>query len=66
MYNDEVSLNQAIPNDFERLKKNKGFLNLLSISSRQRKKGIVRYERALINLEKLIEKVKKELELRST
>jgi len=65
MYDDEISLYKATPNDFESLKKNKDFLNLLSIISRQRKKGQERYERTLVDLEKLIEKLKKELDLRN-
>lgn len=62
MYDDRVSLYNAVPNDFEILKKNPEFLNILSIIIRQRKKGIERYKGTLIELNKLIQNIENVLD----
>ncbi|MFH6768283.1 DUF6090 family protein [Gaetbulibacter aquiaggeris] len=63
-YNDK-SLNIAIPNDFERLKHNDEFLNILSMIIRLRKKGVLFYRETMIPLQKLINDIDSELKARA-
>jgi len=59
------SLNLARPNDFESLKKNQEFSNILSAIIRQRKKGIIYYAVVMNQIETLIDKIKNEIDLRN-
>ncbi|MCA6074488.1 DUF6090 family protein [Fulvivirga sedimenti] len=61
----EESLFLSRPNDFEALKKNDEFLNILSMLLRQRKRGIQYYKGAIISIEKLIHDIEMELNKRS-
>ena len=58
------SLFLSRPNDFESLKQNDEFLNILSILLRQRKRGLMSYKEAMISIEKLIDEIEAELILR--
>jgi hypothetical protein len=55
----------ARPNDFESLKKNEEFLNVLSVIIRTRRKGIDNGRELLFQLDALIENLEKELEVRN-
>lgn len=55
------SLSLARPNDFESLKTNAEFLNILSMIIRQRKRGLVFYSEAMNDVHKLINNIDKEL-----
>jgi hypothetical protein len=59
------SLRLARPNDFESLKKNDEFLNILSLIIRQRKRGIEIYEEAMILMNQLIDKIELEVDTRN-
>ena len=52
----------AIPNDYEGIKKNKEFLIILSIITRQRKRVIEKFDFIIDNLEVVLDNLKKELE----
>ena len=58
------SLNLARPNDFESLKKNQEFSNILSAIIRQRKKGIIYYAVVMNQIETLIDEIENEIDLR--
>tara|TARA_R110001632_G_scaffold83134_3_gene184228 strand:- start:8080 stop:8811 length:732 start_codon:yes stop_codon:yes gene_type:complete len=58
---DENSLLSARPNDFESLKRNDEFLNILMMLIRQRRRGLEYYEKAMIPIEKLIDEIDTEL-----
>ena len=60
----EKSLFLARPNDFESLKKNEEFLNILSMIIRQRKRGFDFYKDVMNDLHKLIDAIDKELQSR--
>lgn len=60
----ENSLFLARPNDFESLKKNEEFLNILSMIIRQRKRGFDFYKDVMNDLHKLIDAIDKELQSR--
>lgn len=53
----------ARPNDFEKLKKNDEFLNILSMSIRMRNAGLGYYREAMFELDRTINQINKELEL---
>lgn len=57
----EESLFQARPNDFESLKTNDEFLNILSMIIRQRKRGFEFYSEAMNDVHQLINQIDKEL-----
>jgi len=59
------SLVIAIPNDFENLKKNDEFANILSMVIRQRKRGIVIYGEVIVEMKSLIHEIEKEVALRN-
>lgn len=58
----ENSTYSAIPNNFNDLKNNPEFLNILRLIKRQRIRGIERFNEVLIPLNKLIEDIKTELD----
>lgn len=58
------SLNLARPNDFETLKKNQEFSNILSAIIRQRKRGIIYYAAVMNQIEILIDEIENEIDLR--
>ena len=58
------SLNLARPNDFESLKKNQEFSNILSAIIRQRKRGILYYTVVMNQIETLIDEIENEIDLR--
>ncbi|WP_091426669.1 DUF6090 family protein [Formosa sp. Hel1_31_208] len=60
----EISLNTARPNDFEALKTNNEFLNILSMLVRQRLKGLEFYRMTMIFIKNLIEDIAIELNSR--
>ena len=60
----EESLYQARPNDFESLKKNDEFLNILSMIIRQRKRGFDFYREAMTELQNLIDNIDYEFQSR--
>lgn len=57
----EDNLSAARPNNFEDLKKNDEFLNILSMCIRMRKAGLGYYREAMVELEKTIEHIDREL-----
>ena len=59
------SLNLARPNDFELLKKNQEFSNILSKIIRQRKKGIEVYADIMNQIQTLIDEIENEIDLRN-
>ena len=59
------STTEASPNDFEELKKNKEFTNILRLVKRQRKRGVERYIEVITPMIKLIDDVKTELNSRT-
>lgn len=59
------SLNKAAPNDFESLKDNDEFLNILNQLIRERTKSILYYRQAMLAIEQLIEQIDDELKLRT-
>ena len=63
-YNDK-SLDFAKPNNFESLKQNDEFLNILSMIIRLRKKGVLFYRETMIPLQKLINDIDSELKARA-
>ena len=58
------SVNLARPNDFESLKKNQEFINILSYILRQRKRGIEIYSEVMSGIRLLITDIENEIELR--
>jgi hypothetical protein len=60
----DTSLFLARPNDFESLKHNDEFLNILSMLIRQRKKGLLIYKETMISMRKLISEIEEELNSR--
>jgi hypothetical protein len=64
LYSSELSFD-ASPSDFDALKKDKEFLNILRLVKRQRRRGAERYDEVITHLTKLIEDVKNELISRS-
>jgi hypothetical protein len=58
------SLKLARPNDFEILKKNQEFRNILSNIIRQRKRGINFYADVMTQMQALIDKIENEVDLR--
>ena len=58
------SLFLSRPNNFDSLKQNDEFLNILSMLIRQRKRGLHFYKDAMISMKGLIEKIDEELENR--
>jgi Family of unknown function (DUF6090) len=63
-YNDS-SLSVARPNNFESLKQNEEFLNILSMIIRQRKRGLEFYREVMIVTNKLIIDIETEINLRT-
>ena len=61
----EVSLYSARPNNFEELKHNDEFLNILSMLIRQRKRGLEFYKETMIAIKKTIQKIDMELKSRT-
>jgi hypothetical protein len=61
----DISLNLARPNNFENLKQNDEFLNILAMLIRQRKRGLLFYKENFQNATKLIEQIDKEINLRT-
>ena len=55
-----AKLNQARPNDFERLKKNDEFLNILQMLISLRQDGLINYKNSMKSLEKLIQNLEAE------
>lgn len=60
----DISLNSARPNDFEKLKNNDEFLNIVSMLIRQRRKGLEFYKGTMIATQSVIDKIDTELEAR--
>ena len=58
----ENSTYSAKPNNFNDLKNNPEFLNILRLIKRQRARGIERFNEVLLPLNKLIEDIKTELD----
>ena len=58
------SLSLSRPNDFEALKKNKEFHNILSMILRQRKRGQVRFGEVMMKLQRLIDDIEVEINSR--
>jgi len=54
----------AIPNDFESLKHNDEFINILRMISSTRKFGLIKYKSTMISIEDLIESIENELNSR--
>ena len=61
----DISLNSARPNDFEKLKHNDEFLNILSMLIRQRRKGLEYYKETMIAIKSVIKEINIELQLRT-
>ncbi len=61
----ESSLSIARPNNFENLKHNDEFLNILSLIIRQRKKGLAFYRETMAAIDKLIVDIDTELKART-
>lgn len=59
------SMRMARPNDFEQLKKDEEFSNILSYIIRQRKRGIELYHQVMLNMNVLIEEIKQEIQSRN-
>jgi len=62
---DGKSLNLARPNDFEELKRNDEFQNILSMLVRQRKRGLLFFRETIQIATKLIEQLDKEINSRT-
>ena len=62
---DGASLNTARPNDFESLKQNQEFVNILQMLIRQRRKGIEFYKSTMLLNKKLIALIDQELASRA-
>jgi len=60
-----ISLNSARPNNFEALKQNDEFLNILSMLIRQRMKGLEYYREVILAIEELIEEIDMEIKSRT-
>ncbi|KAA3625414.1 MAG: hypothetical protein DWP94_00760 [Flavobacterium sp.] len=58
------SLNDARPNDFESLKRNDEFQNILSMIIRQRKRGQVFFSDVMLGMQSLIEDIEIEIDSR--
>jgi len=58
------SLNKARPNNFESLKKNDEFINILNQLIRERTKSILYYRQAMNSIENLIDEISNELNLK--
>lgn len=61
----KISLNSARPNDFELLKNNDEFINILSMLIRQRKKGLEYYKNTISAIDNLIREIDDELKQRA-
>jgi len=61
----DASLSVAKPNNFENLKKNDEFLNILSMIIRQRKRGLEFYREVMNTTNKLIIDIENEINLRT-
>ena len=61
----DISLNSARPNDFEALKHNDEFLNILSMLIRQRKRGLEYYKATMITIKNSIQEIDNELKERT-
>jgi len=61
---DDTSLSVARPNNFESLKQNDEFLNILSMIKRQRKRGLEHYREVMSVTNKLIYDIETEINLR--
>jgi hypothetical protein len=62
---DDVSLSVAKPNNFENLKQNDEFINILSMIIRQRKRGLEFYREVINSTNKLIIDIESEINLRT-
>ena len=62
---DTTSLNIARPIDFESLKKNDEFINILGLLIRERRKNISIYRVSMLSIQSLIQDIDDELNLRS-
>jgi type II secretory pathway pseudopilin PulG len=62
---DDASLSVAKPNNFENLKQNDEFLNILSMLIRQRKRGLEFYREVMNVINKLIYDIETEINLRT-
>lgn len=60
-----ISLNSSRPNNFEALKQNDEFLNILSMLIRQRMKGLEYYKEVVLDIEYLIEEIEIEIKSRT-
>ncbi len=61
----DISLNSSRPNDFEKLKYNDEFLNILSMLIRQRRKGLEHYKETMIAIKSVIKEIDIELQSRT-
>ncbi len=61
----DISLNSSRPNDFEKLKYNDEFLNILSMLIRQRRKGLEYYKETMIAIKSVIKEIDIELKSRT-
>jgi len=59
-----VSLNSARPNNFEALKHNDEFINIISILIRQRRKGLKYYKNTMIAIKGISDEIEIELQSR--
>ncbi len=60
-----ISLNSARPNNFEALKQNDEFLNIISMLIRQRMRGLEYYREVVLAIEDLIEEIVMEIKSRT-
>jgi len=60
----KVALNHSRPNDFEALKRNDEFQNILSMIIRQRKRGQVYFSDVMLGMQSLIDDIKTEIDSR--
>jgi len=60
-----ISLNSSRPNNFDALKQNDEFLNILSMLIRQRMKGLEYYKEVVLDIEYLIEEIEIEIKSRT-
>jgi len=63
---DTTSLNIARPNDFEVLKHNDEFINILGLMIRERRKNIQIYRMSMLSIQSLIQAIDDELKARSS
>ena len=62
--NSQYSSRLAIPNDFESLKQNDEFINILRMINSTRKFGLIKYKSTMISIEDLIKSIDNELNSR--